>query len=103
MESGEILGLAAMAAILVVQVSLTARFVRRGVGSRSALLHGAAIILISCLICGLTLAAARWLNVVDSSHGFVTIGLPVLLAFFGSLIAFAILGTRVYLGRQRRR
>lgn len=104
MDSGLVLGLFASVVVLAQTGWLVQRCLSEPFSLRSAVAHWLAIVAISAVICGGVVLLAGSLNVVDSSHGFGTIGIPTIFAVFGALtalVAFAFRAMRHALGKGK--
>lgn len=87
MDSGVVLGLIASVAVLAQTGWLIQRCLSQSFSWRALVAHWLVIVAFSGVICGVVLLLARALNVVDSSHGFGTIGIPTIFAVCGALTA----------------
>jgi cell division protein FtsX len=89
MESGSILGISSSLLVLVLEGWIVARFFYREVTWRAVCGYTLAVALAASAVCGINYLLVRALDVVDSSHGFMTLGLPVVLSAAGALVAIS--------------
>ena len=87
MESGSILGISSSLVVLVLTGGLIARFFNSAATWRIAGGYIVAVALMASVGCGANYLLARALNVVDSSHGFMAVGLPVALSVIAGAVA----------------
>ena len=90
-ESGTMLGVAASATLILAQVGVVRNFSRRTPLWSGAAIHAMALSLICVALWGLTYVLAVGLNVTDSSHGFMSVGLPAGVAVIGAAIGILVI------------
>lgn len=91
MESGSILGIFSSVTVLALVVTLIARFFAGKITWQKAGCYSIAIVLSAISVCGINFLLAVSLNVTDSSHGAMSLGLPVVSACAGSLLALFVI------------
>jgi len=85
MESGSLLGGLMILALMLTSAGVTLVFARRPASGRSLLVYVAVLLSALALLAGINYLLAFGLNVSDSSHGVMAVGLP----FVAALLLFA--------------
>jgi hypothetical protein len=89
MESGSVLGLSSSVFVLGLTGWLVSRFFAGTATWRAVIVYTLAVACGALIVCGANYMLAYALNVVDSSHGFMSVGVPIVFGITAALVAIS--------------